>query len=142
MPATQRVLLKGQSAMTSSSPVTVAVTLGVLLTAGLLTPAAGVASAQPGDGPLIETTCSYAQLEAALQVEAPEASARLAERPDAQAKLQELVALPVDQRRQRLQQFLDRNPDVRAKIEQKRNTPEGQQKVQMLARIADTCHNY
>jgi hemophore-related protein len=141
MPATQRVLLKGQSAMTSSS-VSVGVTLGVLLTAVLLTPAAGVASAQPGDGPLIETTCSYAQLEAALQVEAPEASARLAERPDAQAKLQELVALPVDQRRQRLQQFLDRNPDVRAKIEQKRNTPEGQQKVQMLARIADTCHNY
>jgi hemophore-related protein len=142
MPATQRVLLKGQSAMTSSSSVTVAVTLGVLLTAGLLSPAAWVASAQPGDGPLIETTCSYAQLEAALQVEAPEASARLAERPDAQAKLQELVALPVDQRRQRLQQFLDRNPDVRAKIEQKRNTPEGQRKVQMLARIADTCHNY
>lgn len=91
---------------------------------------------------MIETTCSYAQLEAALQVEAPEASARLAERPDAQAKLQGLIALPIDQRKQRLQQFLDRNPDVRAKLDEKRGTPEGQEKIQMLARIADTCHNY
>lgn len=100
------------------------------------------ASALPLDGPLIETTCSYAQLEAALQVEAPTAAARLAERPDAQAKLQELVALPVDARRARVQSFLDRNPDVQNMIDEKRSTPEGQQKVQMLARIADTCHNY
>jgi len=125
--------------MASSSLTRVVVTIGVLITAMSLSP---VASAEPGDGPLIETTCSYAQIEAALQVEAPEASARLAERPDAQAKLQQFVALPVDQRRVRLQQFLDRNPDVRTKIEEKRNTPEGQEKVQMLTRIADTCHNY
>lgn len=127
--------------MTSYSFAKSAVAIGGLMTAVLITPA-WIASAEPGEGPLIETTCSYAQLEAALQVEAPEASARLAERPDAQAKLQGLIALPVDQRRQRLQQFLDRNPDVRAKIDEKRGTPEGQEKIQMLARIADTCHNY
>jgi len=114
--------------------------IGVLTAVSLS--GAGIASADTFDGPLIETTCSYAQLMAALQVEAPEASARLAERPDAQAKLQELVALPIDQRKQRLQQFLDRNPDVRVKIDQKRNTPEGQAKVQMLEGIAATCHNY
>ncbi|HEX2400958.1 MAG TPA: hemophore-related protein [Mycobacterium sp.] len=79
---------------------------------------------------------------AALQVEAPEASARLSERPEAQAKLQEFVSLPVDQRKLRLQQFLDRNPDVRARIEEKRNTPEGQAKLQKVAVIAATCHNY
>lgn len=100
------------------------------------------ASADPGDGPLIATTCSYEQLAAALQVNAPQASARLAGNPDAQARLRELVALPVDQRRQRVQGFLDRNPDVRARIDEKRGTPEGQQKLQMLARIADTCHDY
>jgi hemophore-related protein len=60
----------------------------------------------------------------------------------AQAKLQDFVALPVDQRKQRLQQFLDRNPDVRARIDQRRNTPEGQAKMQMPAGIAATCHNY
>jgi hemophore-related protein len=125
--------------MAYTSLIRVGVIFGGVIAVGSFSP---VASAAPGDGPLIETTCSYAQLEAALQVEAPEASAPLAQRPDAQAKLQELVALSVDQRRQRLRQFLDRNPDVRAKIEEKSGTPEGQQKIQMLARIADTCHNY
>ena len=125
--------------MASSALIGAVVTFGGLMTAVLLSP---IASADPGDGPLIETTCSYPQLMAALQVEAPQASARLAEHPDAQAKLQEFVALPVDQRRQRLQQFLDRNPDVRAKIDEKRNTPEGQAKIQMLAGIAATCHDY
>ena len=100
------------------------------------------ASALPLDGPVIETTCSYEQLAAALQVQAPQASARLAEHPGAQAKLRVLIALPVDQRKERVNGFLDRNPDVRAKIENKRNTPEGQQKVATLARIADTCHDY
>jgi len=125
--------------MAYSALIGTVVTFGGLMTAVSLSP---IASADPGDGPLIGTTCSYAQLVAALQVEAPAASARLAEHPDAQAKLQEFVALPVDQRKQRLQQFLDRNPDVRAKIDEKRNTPEGQAKIQMLAGIAATCHNY
>jgi hemophore-related protein len=125
--------------MAYSALIRAVVTFGGLMTAVSLSP---VASADPGDGPLIETTCSYAQLMAALQVEAPEASARLAKHPDAQAKLQQFVALPVDQRKQRLQQFLDRNPDVRANIDQKRNTPEGQARIQMLAGIAATCHNY
>lgn len=125
--------------MAYSALIGAVVTFGGLMTALSLSP---IASADPGDGPLIETTCSYAQLMAALLVEAPDASARLAEHPDAQAKLQEFVALPVDQRKQHLQQFLDRNPDVRAKIDQKRSTPEGQAKIQMLAGIAATCHNY
>ncbi|BBZ16231.1 hemophore-related protein [Mycolicibacterium gadium] len=118
------------------------VMLGVLGLAGALSlMTAGPASAQPA-GPLIETTCSYAQIEAALQVEAPEASGRLAERPNAQAKIQELLALPIDQRRQRVKSFMDRNPDVASMIAQKRNTPEGQDKLMMMQRIADTCHNY
>ena len=116
-----------------------AAVVGTLLTVVSHPP---TASADPGDGPLIETTCSYAQLMAAMQVEAPEASARLAERPEAQAKLQQFVALPIDQRKQRVQQFLDRNPDVRAKIDEKRNTPEGQAKVQKAAAIAANCHSY
>lgn len=103
---------------------------------------AGVASAEPGDGPLIQTTCSYPQLEAALQVEDPELSARLAQNPDAQAKLQAFIALPVDQRKQRVQQKLAENPQWQAKIDAKRNTPEGQEKVALAERIADTCHNY
>lgn len=113
--------------------------LGLIGSMSLMTAAA--ASAQPA-GPLIETTCSYAQLEAALQVEAPEASTRLAENPDARARVQTLLGLPIDQRRQRVQSFLDRNPDVASMIEQKRNTPDGRDKLLKMQRIADTCHNY
>ena len=113
--------------------------LGLIGAMSLMTAVA--ASAQPS-GPLIETTCSYAQLEAAVAVEAPEASDRLADNPDARAKVQALLGLPIDQRRQRVQSFLDRNPDVAAMIEQKRNTPEGQDKLLKMQRIANTCHDY
>ncbi len=116
--------------------------LGTVVTSALLFTAAAPASAEPGDGPLVQTSCTYAQLQAALQVEAPDLSARLAQNPDAQTKLQAFFALPVDQRKQRIQQKLAENPQWQAKIDEKRNTPEGQQKLQVLQRIADTCHNY
>jgi hemophore-related protein len=126
--------------MTDSLFVRVAMTFGGLVAAATLS--AGIASAAPGDGPLIQTTCSYAQIYGALKVEAPELAAALDQNPQAQTKLQNFIALPVDQRKQRLQQRLDENPQWRTTIEQKQNTPEGQQKIQMLARIAATCHNY
>lgn len=117
--------------------------LAILVTAtGMLCAATSPASAEPGDGPLVQTSCSYPQLEAALQVEAPDLSARLAQNAEAQTKLQAFFALPVDQRKLRIQQKLAENPDWQAKIDAKRNTPEGQEKVQLARRIADTCHNY
>lgn len=128
--------------MTFSSPVGVAVTFGGLLVAASLLSSAGIASAEPGDGPLIQTSCSYAQIVAALRVEMPDVATQLDQRPDAQAKLQGFIALPVDQRKQRLQERLDANPQWRAKIDEKSGTPEGQEKIQMLGRIADTCHSY
>ena len=128
--------------MTFSALVKVVVAFGGVLAAASPLSSAGIASAEPGDGPLIQTTCSYAQIVAALRVEAPDAAARLDKRPDAQAKLQGFIALPVDQRKQRLQERLDANPQWRAKIDEKRGTPEGQEKIQMLGRIADTCHGY
>ena len=64
--------------------------LGLIGAMSLMTAVA--ASAQPS-GPLIETTCSYPQLAAALQVEDPELSARLAPEPRTrQAKLQAFFA--------------------------------------------------
>jgi hemophore-related protein len=128
--------------MTSSFAMKLRVSLAGLACAVTLCATTGIASAQPGDGPLIETTCNYSQIVAALQVEAPDLAAKLADNPQAQTKLQAFIALPIDKRKQRLQQKLDENPQWRATIEDKQNTPEGQQKVQMLARIAATCHNY
>lgn len=119
-----------------------AVALGGLVAAGaLLVP--GTASAQPGlGGRLIETTCSFAQVDAAIHAEAPKLAERLDSHPDRKAKLQEFLGLPVDQRKQRAQQWIDKHPNARTKIEEKRNTPEGQQKIDKLRQIADTCHNY
>lgn len=113
---------------------------GTALTLSTLAVAtAGVAAAA---GPLMSTTCSYDQLVAAVNVEAPQLGGVLAESPEAQAKLRAFLALPVAQREQRVEAALDRNPDLRNDIEHRRNTPEGQQKLATMARIADTCHDY
>ncbi|WP_433602587.1 hemophore-related protein [Nocardia sp. CA-135953] len=119
-----------------------AVALGGLLAAGaLLVP--GTASAQPGiGGGLIETTCSFAQVDAAIHAEAPKLAERLDSHPDRKAKLQEFLGLPVEQRKQRAQQWIDNHPNARTKIEEKRNSPEGQQRIDKLRQIANTCHNY
>lgn len=103
---------------------------------------AGVASAQPGSGPLIQTTCSYDQLYAAIRTEAPRAATALDDRPAAQQKLRDFVAMPVDQRQAELSRLLAENPQWQAKIDEKWNTPEGQEKVQRMARVAETCHDY
>jgi|KBSSwiStaDraftv2_1062776.scaffolds.fasta_scaffold00574_33 hemophore-related protein len=114
--------------------------LALPIAAAMLLP--GVAAALPLDGPLISTTCSYSQLVGALAVEAPDLADRLAQNPDAQAKLQKFVALSVDQRKQAIRVVLARNPGWENAIDEKRNTPQGQDKMAMLARIADTCHDY
>ena len=119
---------------------TLAICSGALAATSLLTIAS--ASAEPFDGPLIETSCSYEQLYNALQVEDPNLAAVLEGNPQAQTKLRAFIALPVDQRKQRVSERLDQNPDWQAKIDQKRATPEGQEKVAMLRRMADTCQNY
>lgn len=103
---------------------------------------AAPASAQPGSGPLIRTTCTYDQLYAAIRAEAPNAAARLDERPAAQQKLRDVVAMSVEQRQQELSRVLAENPHWQTAIDERWNTPEGQEKVAKLARIADTCPNY
>jgi hemophore-related protein len=69
--------------------------LGLSLTAGI-----GVASAGPDIGPLINTTCNYSQVVAALQANAPDMANALSANPQAQAGLRQFLALTPDQRRQ------------------------------------------
>ena len=69
--------------------------LALLLTAGV-----GVASAGPDLGPLINTTCNYSQVAAALQAKAPDTANALSADPQAQAGLRQFLALAPDQRRQ------------------------------------------
>ena len=69
--------------------------LALSLTAGV-----GVASAGPDIGPLINTTCNYSQVVAALQAKAPGMANALSADPQAQAGLRQFLALAPDQRRQ------------------------------------------
>ena len=137
-----RSVIERSCNMTHSFLVKTAVAFGGLAAAASLSSAVGIASAQPLDGPLIHTKCSYDQIVAALRVEAPDAAAKLEQKPEKQAKMREFFALPVDQRQQRMQQKLDENPERQAKMEAKRNTPEGQAKIATMNRVAETCGNY
>lgn len=123
-----------------SFPTYTLITAPFVIAVAVLVPVT-IAQAEP-TGPLIETTCSYEQLDAAVRVEMPQLAAKLEQNPNAQRKVRDFLALSADQRKQRVQEMLDRNPDWQSTIDEKRNTPEGQDKIAKLNRIADTCHGY
>ncbi|MGN2641260.1 hemophore-related protein [Nocardia takedensis] len=119
----------------------VALALGAIAAAALLAP--GTAAAQPGPhGKLIETDCTFAQIDAALHATAPDFAARLDAHPGRKAKFAEFFALPVEQRRARVEQRFAEHPDARQKFEERRG--EGKAKIlrETLDTLADTCHNY
>ncbi len=103
-----------------------------------LSPAAGNASADPVTAALITTACSYPQITAALNAEAPDLAALLNSRPQMQARLQQFLALPVDQRQERLAQQQAANPMMEQMIAAKVG-PQGEQEI---AQVANTCQNY
>ncbi|MGK8520239.1 hemophore-related protein [Nocardia asteroides] len=115
--------------------------IGGLVAAGaLLVPA--TASAQPHLGGLLETTCSFAQIDAAVHAQFPDLAARLDAHPDRKAKLHEFLGLPVDQRKQRAEEFLDKHPEVKNRFEEHRDSPRAQEHRDKMRVLADTCHNY
>lgn len=92
----------------------------------------GIASADPDLGPIINTTCSYAQVTAALNVVAPDMAAKLAGNPMISSRLQSFLAAPVDQRQQMANQAMARgggggNP---------------QRILATLTQVANVCNNY
>jgi hemophore-related protein len=107
------------------------------LSALLLVPA-GLASANPIIDALANTTCNYGQITAAIDAESPAMAATLKARPDLQTLLQQFLALPVDQRQQRLAQQQAANPQM-ATIVAAQFGPQGQQAV---LQVAGTCMNY
>jgi hemophore-related protein len=112
----------------------VVITVGGWVAGVVLSPAMGIASAAPDIQPVIQTTCSYDQIVAALRVVNPPAAGLLDQYPEAQGYLRDFVGLPVDQREQRLNAY----PQWQQRI----NSPSGQQTLQTLTQVADTCHNY
>jgi hemophore-related protein len=115
-----------------------AATVGGLALMMSLVPGVGAASAQPDLRPLIQTTCSYDQIVAALNAQAPDLAQELSSRPQAQTRLKQFLALPIDQRQQTVQRILAAHPQLQSMIDEKAGTSVGQQ----ITQVANTCHNY
>jgi hemophore-related protein len=64
----------------------------------------GLASADPDLGPIVNTTCTYPQIMAALNAQNPAAAAQFNSSPFAQSALRSFLASPPDKRMQMAQQ--------------------------------------
>lgn len=111
---------------------------GGLLAAIVLSPATGPASADPLTAALATTTCSYAQITAALNAQAPDLATMLNNRPQMQNRLQQFLTLPVDQRQALIAQQQANNPQMQQMIASAIG-PQGQQEI---IQVANTCTNY
>ncbi|MCM6773054.1 hemophore-related protein [Nocardia sp. CDC159] len=99
------------------------------------------ASADPTDelAPLLDSTCSFAQVDAALHDQAPNYAAMLDNNPNVKNQLRQLFDQPIEQRRAQVQQYLAEHPD---QVQQAENDPRAAQARQLIQQLADTCANY
>jgi hemophore-related protein len=119
--------------MVSAAWTRCAIALGALtISAGVA--AAGTASADPTVDAAVQTSCSYDQVVAALRVVDAPLAGLLDEYPQAQQRLRDFLALPVDQRRARL--------NANRQWQQRGDDQTRQQMIQKLGQVADTCHSY
>ena len=93
-----------------------------------LTAGAGVASADPDLGPMINTTCTYPQAVAALNAQNPAAAALFSESPQTQAFLH---------------QFINSSPDQRLQLaHQVQSSPVARPYFGVIQQMFTTCSNY
>ena len=97
--------------------------LAVSLTASL-----GVASADPDLGPIVNTTCNYSQVMAALSAQNPAAAGKFNSSPIAQSYLRQFLAAPPSQRQAMAQQAM--------------STPGAAQQFGLVQQVAATCNNF
>lgn len=97
-----------------------------------LTAAAGTATAEPDMTAVVNMTCSYPQVMAALDAESPEAAAQLNASPQATAMLQSFINSP-PAKRQRMLDKLQRNPKAQQYADQY---------VGLVMQVIGTCNNY
>jgi hemophore-related protein len=103
----------------------------MVVSAGLafsLSAGAGIASAEPDSSAIVNSTCTYPQVMAALTAQSPDVANELNASPLAVGWLQGLVAAPPDQRQQMVQQV--------------QGTPALQPYMPVISQVAHTCNNY
>ncbi|OBG75890.1 hypothetical protein A5714_14380 [Mycobacterium sp. E2462] len=102
-------------------------TVAVGSAAVALTAASGIASADPADA-IINTTCNYGQVIAALNATDPAAAAQLNNSPIAQSYIRNFLASPPPKRQQMAQQI--------------QAMPSAQKYYDDINQVAVTCNNY
>jgi hemophore-related protein len=112
--------------MIKLSSTSVAVAVGGLAVS--LTIGAATASADPDLGPIVNTTCSYPQVMAALNAQDPAAAAQFNSSPMAQSALRQFLASPPSQRL--------------AMAQQMQGSPRAQQYFGLIQQVAATCNNF
>ncbi|MFI9506122.1 hemophore-related protein [Nocardia sp. NPDC052566] len=100
-----------------------------------------IASADPMGlaGPLLDSTCTFAQVDAALHDKAPQLASMLDSNPSQKAELQRKFDQPVEQRRAELQAAIDANPGAAKDAE---NDPRANGLQATIRAVAESCHNY
>jgi hemophore-related protein len=88
----------------------------------------GIASAEPDVSAIVNSTCTYPQIQAALNDQNPEAASALNGNLLSVIWLQRLVAAPPDQRAQMVQQVQD--------------DPTLQQYIPVIYQVAGSCNKY
>jgi hemophore-related protein len=93
-----------------------------------LTAGAGVASADPDLGPIVNTTCTYPQVMSAVNAQNPTAAQYINSSPENQSGLRQFLASPHDQRLQMAQQM--------------ESAPGTQQYFGLIQQVFNACNNY
>ena len=93
-----------------------------------LTAGAGVASADPDLGPIVNTTCTYEQFVAALNTQNPAAASAFNASPKMQSGLRQFLAAPPDQRQTMAQQMA--------------NAPANRPYFGIVQKAFNACNNY
>jgi hemophore-related protein len=88
----------------------------------------GIASAEPNVEAIVNSTCTYPQVIAALNAQDPAAASQLTSNPIAVGWLQSFVASPPDGRRQMAKQI--------------QGAPELEQYTVLINSVAGSCKNY
>jgi hemophore-related protein len=88
----------------------------------------GIASAAPDVSAIVNSTCTYPQVMAALNAQSPDAAIQLSASPAGTAWLQRLVASPPDQRQQMVAQV--------------QRLPALQQYTGLISQVTNTCNSY
>lgn len=90
----------------------------------------GLASAAPGDEAIVNSTCSYPQVMAALAAQDPAAADQVNGSVLARGFIQSLVSAPPG------------SPQRQQQIDKLRGVPQVQENLGLISSVANTCNNF